>query len=107
MPFISSMTVRRTTISATLIPTNLLVPLRLVQTWLPVWRDIDVETLGTNHVAVVVAELLVDDDNLTDGALDVDDSVSGANRNAGPADGVEGGGQLGVVVAIFVRHHLL
>jgi hypothetical protein len=64
---------------------------------------VDVEALVANDFARVVSESLTVDDDFVGLAADVDDAVAGIDRTVGAANLGQGGGDLGVVVGVFVR----
>ena len=67
--------------------------------------DVDVEPFSANHFSGVVTRVTGHDDDLAGMTLNVDDAVAGAERLVGPADFIEGGGYLFIVLWMFVRQH--
>ena len=66
-------------------------------------RHVDVETVGANHVVLVVVELIADHDDRMHRPVGVDDAMPRAERPVGTADLVERRGDLHVVVGMLVR----
>ena len=66
-------------------------------------RDVDVEAVGPDDRASVVEHLVTHDDDVVDLAVGVDDAVPGGEGARRPADLVQCGGDLAVVVRVFVR----
>ena len=65
--------------------------------------DVDIEAVGSDHVAVLAVELVPDHNHVMDLAAGVDDPVPGTERTRGATDFVERRGDLPVVVGMFMR----
>ncbi len=68
-------------------------------------RDVDVEAVGADDRAGVVEDLVTHHDDMVDLAVGVDDAVPGGEGARRPADLVQCGGDLAVVLRMFVREN--
>lgn len=64
--------------------------------------DVDVEAGAADDLTVVVEDAVADDDHGAGDPFGVDDAVAAAECSAGGADGVQGVGDVGSVVGVFV-----